>query len=315
MKSIHPNLSRYGIGAMIALCLGFAGCRSTSSSGGGPFLAPDRVPPPSTRALLPGQAQPYYPGDPLPAMQTSTAPPAAAVAAVTEVEKDATSRSASGRTLAWAQPGASQQQQPQQAISAPPPQPVAQASPPPVAAINEGAVTVPVDGDSLRFALPAPRELEPITPVAAAAPQPIAQRAPQQVIPQPQPAITQPRPVQLASYNAPTQSAPIPSAPILSATPPPVAPPPLIQSPWRSPQIAQQSLQVAPTSITPPLPAPPTAAQVQPLPAPPMNAMPVTLRAVPSPQPGDPIPRVRAPGYIGSQVTSTDGFRPRTSMQ
>jgi hypothetical protein len=308
MKLIHPNLSRCGIGAMIALCLGFAGCRSTSSSGGGPFLAPDRVPPPSTRALLPGQAQPYYPGDPLPAMQTATAPPTAAVAAVAEVEKDATSRSASGRTLAWAQPGASQQQQSQQAVSPPPPQPVAQVAPTPVAAISEGAVAVPVDGDSLRFALPAPREPEPITPIAAAPPQPIAQ-------PAPQPAITQPRPVQLASYTAPMQSAPIPSAPILPATPPPVAPPPLIQSPWRSPQIAQSSPQVGPIPMTPPLPAPPAVAQVQPMPAPPMNAMPVTLRAVPSPQPGDPIPRVRAPGYIGSQVTSTDGFRPRTSMQ
>jgi hypothetical protein len=43
--------------------------------------------------------------------------------------------------------------------------------------------------------------------------------------------------------------------------------------------------------------------------------MAATLRAVESPaQPGDPIPRVRMPGYVASQV-SADGFRPRTSMQ
>ena len=31
-----------------------------------PFTAPSRVPPPATRTLLPGTAQPYYPGDPVP---------------------------------------------------------------------------------------------------------------------------------------------------------------------------------------------------------------------------------------------------------
>ena len=43
--------------------------------------------------------------------------------------------------------------------------------------------------------------------------------------------------------------------------------------------------------------------------------MAATLRAVESPaQPGDPMPRVRMPGYVASQA-SADGFRPRTSMQ
>jgi hypothetical protein len=43
-----------------------AGCRSQTSTISNPFLAPDRVPPPATRTLLPGTAQPYYPGDPAP---------------------------------------------------------------------------------------------------------------------------------------------------------------------------------------------------------------------------------------------------------
>jgi hypothetical protein len=45
--------------------------------------------------------------------------------------------------------------------------------------------------------------------------------------------------------------------------------------------------------------------------------MSVTIRAVPPPpQPGDAMPRVRMPGYLGPpQYTAADGFRPRTSMQ
>ncbi len=49
----------------LAVCL-TVGCRTPSSTLSNPFMAPDRVPPPSTRTLLPGTAQPYYPGDPVP---------------------------------------------------------------------------------------------------------------------------------------------------------------------------------------------------------------------------------------------------------
>lgn len=42
------------------------GCRTQSPTLTNPFLAPDRVPPPATRTLVPGTAQPYYPGDPVP---------------------------------------------------------------------------------------------------------------------------------------------------------------------------------------------------------------------------------------------------------
>jgi hypothetical protein len=48
---------------MIGLALG---CRNQSLPLSNPFMAPDRVPPPATRTLLPGTAQPYYPGDPVP---------------------------------------------------------------------------------------------------------------------------------------------------------------------------------------------------------------------------------------------------------
>ena len=48
------------------LSLLVSGCRTQTATLTNPFLAPDRVPPPSTRTLMPGTAQPYYPGDPVP---------------------------------------------------------------------------------------------------------------------------------------------------------------------------------------------------------------------------------------------------------
>src|SRR4051812_44244522 len=96
MKLVHPNFSLMAIGAIAALLACANGCRSTS--GGNAFMGPDRVPPPNTRALLPGQAQPYYRGDPMPAMQSATAP-ANNAAVVGLIEGDA--RSSTGRTLTW----------------------------------------------------------------------------------------------------------------------------------------------------------------------------------------------------------------------
>ena len=59
----------------LALML-LAGCRTQSTAMTNPFLAPDRVPPPATRTLLPGTAQPYYPGDPVPNSPAVNPPPA-----------------------------------------------------------------------------------------------------------------------------------------------------------------------------------------------------------------------------------------------
>ena len=42
-----------------------AGCHNQSASFNNPFIAPDRVPPPSTQVLAPGTAQPYYPAGPV----------------------------------------------------------------------------------------------------------------------------------------------------------------------------------------------------------------------------------------------------------
>lgn len=53
----------------------FVGCRSQSTAMTNPFLAPDRVPPPSTRTLLPGTAQPYYSGGPAPNTPVIGTPP------------------------------------------------------------------------------------------------------------------------------------------------------------------------------------------------------------------------------------------------
>jgi hypothetical protein len=304
MERIHPNLSSTATRAMIALALGLSGCRSSSSGiAGSPFMSPDRVPPPNTRMLAPGQAQPYYQGDPLPPMQSAANRPAPAIAAL---PTDAETRTASGRTLSWAQPGAAAPSAnptgPAPAAVVSVPQPPAQ--PQTVVAASEASVAVPNDGDPLRFPLPTPQVSERPAPIASAALAPTPSPV-QPVAAQPQPSVLQ------ASYNAP-----IPSAPPLPVNQPTMNPPQQVVSPWRSPQIAQaasaptfapQSSAIQPNGTAPMvLPAPPAI---------PPNTMAATLRAVESPaQPGDPMPRVRMPGYVASQ-TGADGFRPRTSMQ
>jgi len=308
MKRVHPNLGRAAVGAVIvsALSVCAGGCRSTS--GGNALLAPDRVPPPSTRPLLPGQAQPYYQGDPLPAMQSATSGPAN-----TQVPEQtaATTRSSSGRTLAWNAPSPATSPAP----SAPAPAAASPPQPRSIAASNEAPVAVPADADPLRFALPEPADPQPTAPIIVAA------------SPKPQPApIPSARPSQdvlLASYNAP-----VPSRPATPANLSTMNAAQQVSSPWRSPQIstgATSSLFAAqPTNMQPlappsnPLPPPPMIAAIQQQVMVPTNSMGVTLRAVPSPppQPGDPTPRIRMPGYLEPPaLSSPDGFRPRTSMQ
>ncbi len=309
MKGIHPKSYTAATCALIAaLCAG--GCRSTSSGINNPFFAPDRVAPPSTRVIAPGQAQPYYQGDPLPVMQSATGQATNALVA----SDSATTQTASGRTLAWNSPASGV---PAGANTLPPSTPelsgVTPQSSTSIAAATETPIAVPADTDSLRFPLPAAAPQPAPQLAAAAAPSP----------PPAQTASTVPtQPVSLASYNAPATngSSTVTAPPTLSPIPQQAT------SPWRTPQIAaatppayaQQPSVVTPTS-TPQytLPVPPAYAMTPPLVAMPTNPMAVELRAVPSPppQPGDPMPRVRIPGYKAPQTASADGFRPRTSMR
>jgi hypothetical protein len=302
MERLHPNASFAAKCALISIAL--SGCRSSSSGiAGSPFMSPDRVPPPNTRALLPGQAQPYYQGDPLPALQSAANQPATAIAAL---PNEADARSASGRTLAWAQPGAAAPSPTPTSLALPvaPLQPGPQ--PQSIATVNEASVAVPNDVDPLRFPLPAPKAPETAAPIASAAPTPTPAQPVQPV------AAPAPSNVVQTTYNAP-----IPSAPPLPISSPTISLPHQVASPWRSPQVAQTAR--APAYVPQPVAMQPLAAPAPlALPAPPAvpaNTMAATLRAVESPaQPGDPMPRVRIPGYVASQV-SADGFRPRTSMQ
>ena len=311
MKGIHPKVNRAATCAFVAALVA-GGCRSTSSGIGNLFLAPDRVAPPSTRAIAPGQAQPYYQGDPLPIMQSSTAPPASNLTA----NDSAAARSATGKTLAWNAPAAGAPSSSNVAPTARTaaawgvnPQPST-----PIAYANEPAVSVPTDADSLRFALPAPYQPQPIAPMAAATP----------TNPQPiQPAVATPNQgVTLASYNTPVATG---LSPVVTAPAP--GPTPQIASPWRTPQVSPtsspptgyspQPSAISPTSSQPfMLPTPPAYSMAQPPIIMPTNAMAVQLRAVPPPpQPGDPLPRVRIPGYEVPQTATADGFRPRSSMR
>lgn len=312
MKGFHPKANRAVRCALIVAGLAAGGCRSSSSGiANNPFLSPDRVAPPSTRQLAPGQAAPYYQGDPLPVMQSATAPATPEQLAANE----AAARSSSGKTLAWnSRPGAAPvaSNAPDPAGTSVPPW-GGTSSPTPVARVNEPTVSVPTDADTLRFELPAPSNPATTAPIAT--------------IPAgPQPALAATTPpnqsVQLASYNVPVGNAPATAAAVSS-----IAPQQPATSPWRSPQNAQATAptsyssqpygmqpMVGPQSTT--IPAVPTIPANQMQTSLPTNPMAAQLRAVSSPpQPGDPMPRIRVPGYEVQQANADDGFRPRTSMR
>jgi hypothetical protein len=318
MNRFHPNSNRAATCALVAAVIAVCGCKSSSSGiANNPFFAPDRVAPPSTRVIGPGQAQPYYQGDPLPVMQSSTSPPADAVVTASN---PAEALSSSGRSLAWNTPGGAA---PQAKAASP-----WDNSPSPVTitrGANEPAVSVPMDSDSLRFALPTPTNPEPAAPIAS---------APIPTSPQPSPPSAAPRSrpnqgVQLASFNAPAANAPSPSVtePMIPSTPQ------LVTSPWRTPSrptpspaayglqplpVQQATARVAAQPQQYTIPAVPQNLYLaaQPQYTGPANAMAVQLRAVSSPpQPGDPMPRIRVPGYDVPQTAATDGFRPRSSMR
>src|SRR5688572_22357140 len=140
MTSIHPKSTQAVAFVAASWFVCACGCRSQPSGLPNPFLAPDLVPPPATRALLPGQAQPYYPGDPLPVMQSSN-PPAGAPSSAND--QLAAAQFAGSDGLNWNEPGGGSavvdDVGPTRAL----------------ARSNESAVAIPSDGDSLRFALPA----------------------------------------------------------------------------------------------------------------------------------------------------------------
>jgi len=136
----------------IAVCL-LVGCQSQSMPVTNPFMSPDRVPPPSTRTLAPGTAQPYYPGDPTPNLQPGAVvppnyPPANVIPPVTP-----------------APPAGNWNPQP-------PPQHVNPASAElpigPVASVNESPVQIQSDQQGLRFNTPEIQNLANVAPVAQA---------------------------------------------------------------------------------------------------------------------------------------------------
>jgi hypothetical protein len=166
MKRLHPRRCRAlaAVGVLAAAC--FSGCHNQQTALSNPFMAPDRVPPPATRVVAPGAAQPYYPGDPLPpshASTTTSAPPIAtapAQAPKAELPKSSTT------SLAFS---------------------------------NERTVSVPADDSSLRFALP---PAPPASQLAASPAPPAPQITPRTASPTQVAAQPVPSPVIPASYAA-----------------------------------------------------------------------------------------------------------------
>jgi hypothetical protein len=305
MNRIHPTANAAPICALVVTML-VTGCRSTSNGVNTPFLAPDRVAPPSTRALAPGQAQPYYQGDPLPVMQSGATPPSNSLL----TGDSAAARSSTGKTLAWNSPPAAQP------AGTTAPTTLATSWPPTTQQTSttaygpEPAVSVPVDTASLRFPMQQTVQPSPESQIATGSPASTAL---------PSSAATSSQSVMLASYNSPVSN---PTAVTPSS---PLGVPSAATSPWRSPQYSgvspssnsQQAALASPNYSQPIISPTPNYPMGQAPIAMPANAMAVSLRAVPSPaQPGDTMPRVRVPGYDDTpEMASADGFRPRASMR
>ena len=286
--------------AMALLAIAICGCRTQSSAMSNPFLAPDRVPPPSTRAIAPGTAQPYYPGDPLPAIQGAVPAPMGAPVAKTQAEMAPVMGSA-------------------------PPAP-------PVAFNNERSIAIPGDSEDLRFALPAP----PPPQLPAPQPEPTPTLAATQ--PPPAPAPTQPNFVSQASYNeadayqvspaiaeepAATSmwrspqvgqnSGPVQASANVPAPMPQVAAPqPALQPVPQMAEIANP-MPVQLRAVTPP----PNQQVMQPTYNPPPRMRFPDFFGWGQPQPQPAMAAAPPPVAVPTQTTptSSDGFRPRGSMR
>jgi hypothetical protein len=75
MLPMRRGLSLAVVGSLLVV-VALSGCKNQAAGTfTNPFLTPDRVPPPSTRVLAPGTAQPYYPGDPIPGVAPTVGTP------------------------------------------------------------------------------------------------------------------------------------------------------------------------------------------------------------------------------------------------
>lgn len=94
------RISRLATVSFSAIVL-FVGCSNQPSHFSNPLYSADRVPPPSTRTLAPGTGQPYYSGDPLPAI------PSGQSSTITESPESPLNWNSPNRSNAMVQPAAS----------------------------------------------------------------------------------------------------------------------------------------------------------------------------------------------------------------
>lgn len=254
MKRLHPITTQRAWVLTLSMTIYLVGCNNQQMAASNPFMSPDRVPPPATRTIAPGQAAPYYPGDPMPSAQ-AVPPGTPAVAQAPPITPIGTTMPS---------PVAAQQIAAQPTAAAPTALAAmspATATPQPLAFSNERNVAIPTDNEQLRFAVPPPS---------------------QAMQPQPQQMAAQAMPT--AATNPMPAAAPAPAAQVVPAAfNQPVPAPttnPDTNGPWRSPQIAPNGSQVAQAQYVQAQPGQPTMLTAQPT----TQTMPVEMRTVPSPQ-------------------------------
>lgn len=106
MRRNHPQYAGIAF-VWVTVAVVWGGCQSNQRTAStNPFVSPSRVPPPSTQTISPGAAQPYYPGDPIPTMQSTSGAPSPKLPltpsdAITPVASNASSSSSVRSDLAY----------------------------------------------------------------------------------------------------------------------------------------------------------------------------------------------------------------------
>jgi hypothetical protein len=202
MLPMRRATSLFTIAGLSALTV--VGCKNQSTPLTNPFLSPDRVPPPQTRVLTPGTAQPYYPGDQLPGTTAPSFNATMATPAGTAVAPPATMYQPPSAYLPPSGQPAPYPAGPAYPISAPvtPTTPTTSPngwnSPPPVQGTPGGtAVNVPKDQQQLRFASAPVNTAPRLAPTPVFTPNAGSQSAIRQAAYDEAPASGQPGPQQL----------------------------------------------------------------------------------------------------------------------
>jgi hypothetical protein len=278
MKGIHPNLGLIALAVVACALVGAGGC-SHKTGMSNPFLAPDRVSPPSTRVIAPGTALPYYQGDPLPVMQSAAPVSTPAVAPAPPAEPKQIAFSNEPSVSVPSDDSSLRFELPK------PPEP----EPTPVTPLADARVS------------PAAAPSEPtawgVVPAVFNSAAPVTGQQFDRIV---APSVAVAEPAASGQWRSPQIAAPTPPAAFAPAPPMYGVPPGyVVVPPTATPQSAGVTLRAVASPPPEPVESSTPRIRIPGYPAPPVSMNPVTI----------------SPVMPASSGVSSDGFRPRSSMR